>query len=86
VKTVKAHKAMMIELGQLRDRNRNSKAASLIGNEDTITISKQEYRNLQDNKCANVIKQVVRKSMAASQQASSINQAQLIHNFIFGKH
>jgi hypothetical protein len=81
---VKAHKAMMMELGQLRDRNRNSKAASL--NEDTITISKQEYRNLQDNKCANEIKQVVRKSRAASLQASGINQAQLIHNFIFSKY
>ena len=82
---LKGHKAMMMELGQLRDmnRNRNSKAASI--NEDTITISKQEYRNLQDNKCANVIKQVVRKSMAASLQTSGINQAQLIHNFIFSK-
>ncbi len=83
---VKAHKVMMMELGELRDRNRdrNSKATSL--NEDTITISKQEYEDLKDQKCANVIKQVVRKSMAASLQANRNNPAQLIHNLINGKH
>jgi hypothetical protein len=67
-----------------RARPRPSKAASL--QPEMITICKKEYMNLQDNKCANVIKQLVRKSMAASLQTSGINQAQVIHNFIFGKH
>ena len=49
---------------------------------EMITICKKEYQDLLDNKCANVIKQVVRKSMAASYQANGINPAQLIHNFI----
>ena len=38
-----------------------------------ITICKKEYQDLLDNKCANVIKQEVRKSMAASLQTSGIN-------------
>jgi hypothetical protein len=67
-----------------RARPRASKAASLVQPE-MITICKKEYMDLQDTKCANVIKQVVRKSMAASLQASGINQAQLIHDFIFSK-
>ena len=49
---------------------------------EMITICKKEYQDLLDNKCANVIKQEVRKSMAASYQANGINPAQLIHNFI----
>ena len=49
---------------------------------EMITICKKEYQDLLDNKCANVIKQEVRKSMAASYQTSGINPAQLIHNFI----
>jgi len=53
---------------------------------EMITICKKEYEDLKDNKCANVIKQVVRKSMAASAAASGINQAQVIHNFLFNKH
>ena len=71
---VKAHKAMMTELGELRDRNRDriSSAASL--NEDTITISKQEYEDLKDQKCVNVIKQVVRKSMAHYYKQTGIIQ------------
>jgi hypothetical protein len=68
-----------------RTRPRQSKAAAM-QQPEMITICKKEYMDLQDNKCANVIKQMVRKSMAASLQASGINQAQLIHNFIFGKH
>jgi hypothetical protein len=66
-----------------RSRPRQSKAASL--QPQTVTISSQEYEGLlkQDGKCANVIKQTIRKSMAASLQASGINLAQLIHNFIF---
>jgi hypothetical protein len=64
-----------------RARPRQSKAASL--QPEMITICKKEYMDLQDNKCANVIRQTVRKSMAASLQAKGINQAQLIHNFIF---
>jgi hypothetical protein len=68
-----------------RARPRESKAASL-QQPEMITICKKEYEDLKDQKCANVIKQVVRKSMAASLQASGINQAQVIHNFIMGKH
>jgi hypothetical protein len=50
-----------------------------------ITICKKEYIDLKDQKCANVIKQVVRNSMAASATASGINQAQVIHNFLFSR-
>jgi hypothetical protein len=63
---------------------RESKAASV--QPEMITICKKEYLDLKDNKCANVIKQTVRKSMAASLQTSGINQAQVIHNFLFNKH
>ena len=62
-----------------------SKAAAVVQGQpakEMITICKKEYQDLLDNKCANVIKQVVRKSMAASYQANGINPAQLIHNFI----
>ena len=63
--------------------SRQSKAASMQQPaKEMITICKKEYQDLLDNKCANVIKQVVRKSMAASYQANGINPAQLIHNFI----
>jgi hypothetical protein len=67
-------------------QQRESKAASLQPAKEMITICRKEYEDLKDQKCANVIKQVVRKSMAASLQASGINQAQVIHNFIMGKH
>jgi hypothetical protein len=66
-----------------RARPRQSKAAAM--QPEMITICRKEYEDLKDQKCANVIKQAVRKSMAASLQASGINQAQLIHNFIFSK-
>jgi hypothetical protein len=69
-----------------RSRPRGSKAASVQQQPEMITICRKEYEDLKDNKCANVIKQVVRKSMAASMAASGINPAQLIHNFIFSKH
>jgi DNA invertase Pin-like site-specific DNA recombinase len=72
-----------------RSRNvRQSKAAAMQPAKEMITICKKEYEDLKDQKCANVIKQVVRKSMAASLQTSGkgINQAQVIHNFIFNKH
>jgi GTP1/Obg family GTP-binding protein len=76
--------------GVLTQARRSSKAAALVqpATKEMITICKKEYMDLQDNKCANVIKQVVRKSMAASLQTSGkgINQAQVIHNFIMGKH
>jgi hypothetical protein len=68
-----------------RSRPRQSKAAAM-QQPEMITICKKEYEDLKDQKCANVINQVVRKSMAASMTASGINQAQLIHNFIFNKH
>jgi hypothetical protein len=68
-----------------RARPRQSKAAAM-QQPEMVTMCKKEYMDLQDNKCANVIKQVVRKSMAASLQTSGIHPAQLIHNFIFGKH
>jgi GTP1/Obg family GTP-binding protein len=69
-----------------KSRNvRQSKAAAM-QQPEMITICKKEYEDLKDNKCANVIKQVVRKSMAASAAASGINQAQVIHNFLFNKH
>lgn len=68
-----------------RSRPRGSKAAS-VQQPEMITICRKEYEDLKDQKCANVIKHVVRKSMAASMAASGINQAQMIHNFIMGKH
>jgi hypothetical protein len=67
-----------------RARPRQSKAAAM-QQPEMVTICKKEYMDLQDNKCANVIKQVVSKSVAASLQASGINPSQLIHNFIFSK-
>jgi hypothetical protein len=71
-------------LTRARPANRESKAAAM-QQPEMITICRKEYMDLQDNKCANVIKQMVRKSLAASLQASGINQAQLIHNFIFSR-
>ena len=72
-----------------RSRNvstkRESKTASL-QEPEMITICKKEYMDLQDKKCANIIHQTIRQSKAASLQASGINPAQLIHNFILGKH
>jgi hypothetical protein len=66
-----------------RGRNvRQSKAAAM-QQPEMITICKKEYEDLKDQKCANVIKQTIRKSMAASLQTSGINQAQVIHNFLF---
>ncbi len=75
-----------------RSRNvsnsRQSKAASVQQQQpaEMITICKKEYMDLKDQKCANVINQVVRKSMAASMAATGINQAQVIHNFLFSRH
>jgi hypothetical protein len=68
-----------------RARPKQSKAAAM-QQPEMVTICRKEYMDLKDQKCANVIKQVVRKSMAASMAASGINQAQMIHNFIMGKH
>jgi hypothetical protein len=64
--------------------SRQSKAAAM-QEPEMVTICRKEYEDLKDTKCANVIKQVVRKSMAASLQASGTNAARLIHNFIFSK-
>jgi hypothetical protein len=72
-------------LTRARPTNRESKAASLQEQPEMITICKKEYMDLQDKKCANIIHQTIRQSKAASLQASG-NQAQVIHNFIFGKH
>jgi hypothetical protein len=66
-----------------RARPRQSKAAAL--QPEMITICKKEYMDLQDKKCANIIHQAIRQSKAASLQTAGINQAQLIHNFIFSK-
>jgi hypothetical protein len=87
----KFHQELFDVLTRARNVKRQSKAAVMqqqptAKEKEMITICKKEYMDLQDNKCANVIKQTVRKSMAASLQASGINQAQLIHNFIMGKH
>jgi hypothetical protein len=68
-----------------RARPRQSKAASL-QQPEMITICRKEYMDLQDNKCANVINQVVRKSKAASLYSSGVNAAQVINDFIFSKH
>lgn len=51
-----------------------------------ITICKKENMDLKDQKCANVIKKVVRKSMAASLTSSGINTAQVINDFIYSRH
>ena len=87
----KFHQELFGVLTRARPRpmSRQSKAASLQQQQqkekekEMITICKKEYQDLLDNKCVNVIKQVVRKSMAASLQTSGINAAELIHNFIF---
>jgi hypothetical protein len=65
-----------------RARPRQSKAASL--QPEMITICKKVYMDLQDKKYANIIHQTIRQSKAAS--LSGVNAAQVIHNFIFGKH
>ena len=70
-----------------RSRNvRQSKAASVQSTKEMITICKKEYMDLKDQECANVINQVVRKSMAASLYSSGVNAAQVIHNFLFSRH
>jgi GTP1/Obg family GTP-binding protein len=71
--------------GVLTQARRVSKAAALVQPEtkEMITICKKEYMDLQDTKCANIIHQTIRQSKAASLQASGINPAQVIHNFIF---
>jgi bacterioferritin-associated ferredoxin len=83
----KFHQELFNVLTRSRNVRRESKAASAV-QPQTVTISLQEYEGLlkQDGKCANVMRQTIRKSMAASLQASGINQAQMIHNFIMGKH
>ncbi|MGB8101369.1 MAG: hypothetical protein WCE96_06790, partial [Nitrososphaeraceae archaeon] len=48
-----------------RARPRQSKAATM-QQPEMITICKKEYEDLKDTKCANIIKQEIRKSMAAS--------------------
>jgi hypothetical protein len=68
--------------GVLTQARKSSKAAALV-QPKMITICKKEYEDLKDTKCANIINQVVRKSMAASLQTSGVNAAQVIHNFIF---
>ena len=73
-------------LTRARPANRQSKAASVQEQPEMVTIYKKEYMDLQDQKCANIIHQTIRQSKAASLQASGINPAQLIHNFINGKH
>jgi len=75
------------ELFEVLTRSRNvikreSKAAST-QQPEMITICKKEHLDLKDQKCANVIKQVVRNSMAASAAASGINQAHVINDFLF---
>jgi hypothetical protein len=67
-----------------RARPRQSKAAAM--QPEMVTICRKEYEDLRDTKCANIIHQTIRRSKAASLQASGINPAQLIHNFIMGKH
>lgn len=70
-------------LTRSRPMNRQQSKAASLQQPEMITICKKEYMDLQDNKCANVIKQTIRKSMAASLQTSGINPAQVIHNFLF---
>ncbi len=60
----KFHQELFDVLTRSRNVNRKSKAASV--QPEMITICKKEYMDLKDQKCANVIKQAVRKSMAAS--------------------
>jgi hypothetical protein len=81
----KFHEQLFYVLTRARPTNmiRESKAASLQQQPEMITICRKEYEDLKDKKCANVINQTIRKSMAASLQTRGINPAQLIHNFIF---
>lgn len=66
--------------------NKGSKAASMQSAE-MITICKKEYMDLKDKKCANIIHQTIRQSKAASiSDNKNINQAQIIHNFLFNRH
>jgi hypothetical protein len=75
---------VLMRARNVSDQQRHSKAAALVQPaKEMITICRKEYMDLQDNKCANVITQTIRKSMAASLQTRGINPAQLIHNFIF---
>ena len=78
----KFHQQLFDVLTRARPMIKQSKAASLQEQPEMITICKKEYQDLLDNKCANVIKQTMRNSLAASYQQAGINPAQLIHNFI----
>ena len=78
----KFHEELFGVLTRARPMSRQSKAASLQEQPEMITKCKKEYQDLLDNKCANVIKQTMRNSLAASYQQAGINPAQLIHNFI----
>jgi hypothetical protein len=51
-----------------------------------ITICRKEYEDLKDQKCANVIKSMIRESKAASIAASGIYQVQIINDFLNSKH
>jgi hypothetical protein len=73
-------------LTRSRNVGRTSKAAAMQPAKEMITICKKEYEDLKDQKCANVIKQVVRNSMAASLNSSGINAAQVINDFILKGH
>jgi len=77
----KFHQELFDVLTRCRPLNRESKAASM-------TLSMKEYaeNQRQDAKTANTIKTIIRNSLAASAvQATGINKAQVIHNFLFSK-
>ena len=54
--------------------SRQLKAASLQQPEkEMITICKKEYQDLQDNKCANVIKQTIRQSNSSTSYQATVS-------------
>jgi hypothetical protein len=74
----KFHQELFDVLTRSRNVSRTSKAAST-----TMTMAQWA---LQDSKTADVINQVVRKSMAASLSSSGVNAAHVINDFIFSRH
>jgi hypothetical protein len=72
----KFHQELFDVLTRSRTTNRESKAASM-----TLSMKEWAEKQRQDAKCANTIKTIIRESRAAS-ISPSINQAQVIHNFL----
>jgi uncharacterized protein YpiB (UPF0302 family) len=59
----KFHKELFYVLMRCRNIDKRESKAAAMQQPEIITICRKEYKDLKDQKCANVIKQVIRKSM-----------------------